>query len=107
MITDTPDVDPAEFERVTGWALKAEGACREDVCVPLAGRTLAELAKRLRMPLVRDEAEGLWCLGPAVAPIFDAGGKAPDLELPDIAGNSHRLGDQRGRKVLILAWAPW
>ena len=107
MITDRLEVDPAEFERETGWALKPEGACRGDLCVVLAGRTLPELAERLSMPLVHDVEAGLWGLGPRVEPIFEAGGAAPDFELPDLDGRRHRLSDQRGHKVLLLAWAPW
>lgn len=107
MITGSIEVDPDEFERATGWALKPEGACRGDVCVILAGRTLPELAQRLQMPLVHDAEAGLWSLGPRVERVLEAGGRAPDLELPDLAGETHRLSDQRGRKVLLLAWAPW
>ena len=107
MITSSPDVDPAEFEEATGWALKPEGACRGDVCVILRGRTLPELASRLEMPLVHDPEAGLWSLGPRVERLFEAGGEAPDFELPDLDGKLHRLSDQRGHKVLILAWAPW
>lgn len=59
------------------------------------------------MPLVHDEAAGLWALGP------EAGGKAlssavaPELELPDWRGESFRLSSLRGKKVLLVAWAPW
>jgi AhpC/TSA family len=107
LITPSIDVDPAEFERATGWTLTPEGACRGDVCVILAGRTLPDLAERLQMPLVHDAEAGLWSLGPRVERVLEAGGRAPDFELPDLAGRPHRLSDQRGRKVLILAWAPW
>ena len=32
---------------------------------------------------------------------------APDWELPDLAGRSHRLADFRGRVVVINFWATW
>jgi thiol-disulfide isomerase/thioredoxin len=35
------------------------------------------------------------------------GVRAPDLELPDLAGKSTRLGQLRGRPVLINFWATW
>jgi len=107
VIAGSVEVDPAEFERATGWALKPEGACRGDVCVPLRGRTLPELAERLGMPIVHDAEAGLWSLGPRAEPVFEAGAAAPDLALPDLDGRLHRLSDQRGSKVLVLAWAPW
>jgi hypothetical protein len=107
MITDSIEIDPAEFRRSTGWELKPEGACRGDVCLPLPDRSLLEVARRLGMPLLHDEANGLWSLGPAVEPILPAGGEAPDFALPDLGGRVHRLSEQLGRKVLILAWAPW
>jgi hypothetical protein len=59
------------------------------------------------MPLIQDEASGLWCLGP------EAGGKAlttvlaPDIELPDWQGQPFRLSSLRGKKVLLVAWASW
>jgi hypothetical protein len=107
LITGSVEVNPVEFERATGWSLEPKGACRGDVCVILTGRTLPELAERLQMPLVHDEEVGLWSLGPRVERVLEAGGEAPDFELPDLEGRSHRLSEQRGRKVLILAWAPW
>jgi hypothetical protein len=107
MVTDSTKIDATEFLQATGWELKREGACRGDVCVPLHDRSLPEVARRLGMPLVHDEENGLWSLGPAVEEILSGGGAAPDFALPDLSGSVHRLSEQRGRKVLILAWAPW
>ena len=33
MILSSLEVDPKEFERRTGWALKPEGACKGETCV--------------------------------------------------------------------------
>jgi len=107
MVTDSLEIDPGQFLQATGWEMKPEGACRGDVCVPLDDRSLTEVARRLGMALVHEPAHGLWSLGPAVEPILLAGGQAPDFALPDLVGEVHRLSDQRGWKVLILAWAPW
>jgi len=69
VILETLQMTAAEFEQGTGWALKPEGACRDGRCIPLAEGArdpfdVRELAERLNMPLVHDEAAGLWALGP-------------------------------------------
>jgi hypothetical protein len=110
-------VDDAEFAARTGWAIKPEGACKGDVCVPLPsdarrddGRlAVAVLADRLGMPLVADDDHGVWALGPAT----NGTGRvltsavAPDLELPDADGNPFKLSSLHGKKVLLVAWASW
>ena len=112
MILETLSMTATEFEQGTGWLIKPEGACKGDVCVPVrtlvGGRLDARvLAARLGMPLVEDEAHGLWCLGP------EAGGRAlrsavaPELTLPDLHSREFQLSTLRGRKVLLVAWASW
>ena len=107
---DAP-VDVAELERRTGWAIKPEGACKAEMCVPLPRDTLLTpdvLRDRLGMPLVGDGAAGVWALGPSTA-----GGHAlesavaPDIELPDIDGNPFKLSSLHGRKTIVVAWASW
>ena len=36
-----------------------------------------------------------------------SGASTPSLELTDLAGRSHRLGDYRGKVVLLNFWATW
>ena len=111
MVTPEPFVATVDFERATGWELKPEGACRGEVCIPLprpaAGAVdLRETAPALRMPLVHDREAGLWALGPpAGAPLADA--RAPDFTLPERGGGDFALSTLRGRKVAVVAWAPW
>ncbi len=112
MILTGDRVDANEFEARTGWAIKPEGACKGDVCVPLPadGRLDASvLAARLGMPLVRDDAHGLVALGPATVGSGHAltTAAAPELELPDKDGNPFRLSSLLGQKVLLVAWASW
>jgi hypothetical protein len=111
VLTATPTVARAEFERATGWELKPEGACRGPICIPLdlppdAPVDLRLVAERLGMPLVHDAGAGLWALGPASGPVLDTA-HAPDFTLPDWQGGDFTLSSRRGAKVLILAWAPW
>ena len=108
MILERLDAAPAELERRTGWAIKPEGACRGDVCVPLpAPFDVRDLAQRLGMALVRDPRHRLWALGP------ESGGKAlvsaqlPDIVLPDRDGRDFALRSLRGTKVFMIAWASW
>ena len=112
MLLDRLDITTEEFTAGTGWEIKPEGACRGNVCVPLDGAgdpfDLAATAERLRMALVRDDDLGVWALGPETL-----GGRAlstaeaPELELPDIDGHPFRLSSLRGRKVVLVAWAPY
>ena len=61
------------------------------------------------MPLVADDAHGIWALGPETAVTGRAltTAVAPELELPDADGNPFRLSSLRGQKVLLVAWASW
>ncbi len=115
MILDRPQLSAAQLEARTGWAVKPEGACKGELCVPLPGVAgdgglldAEALAARLGMALLHDERHGLWALGPD-----SVGGRAlvsadlPELELPDRDGRPFRLSSLRGRKLLLLAWASW
>ena len=111
MLLDGPQVAPADFERRTGWQIKPEGACKGDLCVPLPAPDsrlfdVRLLAERLGMPLVHDEAAGLWCLGPESGRVL-ATAEAPDFTLPDLDGDGFTLSGLRGQKVVLVAWAPW
>jgi len=110
MIVDDLSLDAEAFATGTGWTIKPEGACRGEVCVPLGGAdTIDAVAQRLGMAVVAEPAQGLYAVGPA-----SFGGRAltsveaPDLELPLVLGDgTWRLADQRGRRTVMIAWAPW
>ena len=110
MLVDTLTVDAKAFHAGTGWEIKPEGACKGEVCVPLpdAG-DMAAVAASLGMPVVHDERHGLWALGPAtVGGRALATAQAPDLALPLVQRDAvWRLAGQRGRRTVIVAWAPW
>ena len=60
-------------------------------------------------PVAHDDTHGAWYFGTPVeqlrAPLLQL--EAPDFELPDLSGRRHRLTEQRGKKVLLIAWASW
>lgn len=111
-------VPPAALAAGLGWELKAEGLCRDAVCVPVRDRPalvgpdgvdLAELARLLDRPLAVDGACGLAVIGTS-AGVRDArlaSLEAPDFTLPDLGGALHSLSDHRGKKRLLIAWASW
>jgi len=114
VILDTLDIDLASFEERTGWAIKPQGACKAEMCVPMpndahGGATIdaVVLADRLGMPLVPDAKHGLWALGPETLGRALASADVPELTLPDRDGVEFRLSSLRGLKVLLLAWASW
>ena len=43
----------------------------------------------------------------ATAQTLDIGQPAPELALTDLAGNTHRLSEYRGKAVLLNFWATW
>ena len=115
-------VEPDALERATGWVLKPEGLCLDDVCVPVRDRStlvvddgqttridLAAFADALHRLAVVDVDEGVVALG---APATErasalATGRAPDFELPTLDGGTFRLTSVGRKKKLLLAWASW
>jgi hypothetical protein len=106
----------------TGWELKPQGVCRDEVCVPIpAGReadfvgadgkqfNLAALARQLQQPAVHDDTHAVWCFGETANTHNTAlqSVQAPDFTLPDLDGHWHSLSDYRGRKILLVSWASW
>lgn len=104
----------------TGWALKPEGLCRDEICVPLpadlAQRALrndmvdiAALWRHMGQPVVASDEGDAWVLGEGAAARSAALDSltAPDFALTDLDGKSHRLSDHRGNKVLLATWASW
>jgi len=107
---------PEDVARVTGWTLKPEGMCRDELCVPLAdsmqrdGRIdVAGFWRHLGRPVVHDRAGEAWVLGdgPDERQAALEGLQAPDFALPDLDGRIHRLSDYRGQKVFLTTWASW
>lgn len=112
MITDTLEVTNDAFAEATGWKIKPQGACKAEMCVPLGGLggerfDVTPIAERLGMPIVHDEENGLYAIGPDSIGNVLKSAEAPELVLPDWQGNEFRLLSLRGQKVFLLAWASW
>ncbi len=112
MILNSLDLTADQFTLGTGWAIKPEGLCNHDICVPDGtadnGFSLAAAAERLGMPLIHDARYGLWSLGPeTVSGRALTTAHAPELVLPRIDGTPFPLSSLRGRKVVLVAWAPY
>lgn len=110
VIVDRLDIGAAEFHEATGWEIKPEGACKGEVCVPLPSGdfSLSTAAERLGMALVSEPEAGLWAVGPeTLGGRALASADASSFALPDLDGNEFRITSLRGRKVLVVAWAPY
>jgi hypothetical protein len=115
---DTVRLSPATVHEALGWELKPQGLCKAERCIPVRARDelvnaggidLAALAKILGRPLAIDTGEGVACLGASAAERSAqlSSLQAPDFILPDINGQTHRLSDCRGKKVVLVAYASW
>ena len=113
-----------ELKSATGFELKPHGACLDEICIPMLGDEKDKLLKqkhgkqwvnmsclsaKLDQKLVYDQSEDIWSLGsiPDQRRSTLESGIAPDFEFDDWQGNTIRLSDYRGKKVLIITWASW
>jgi AhpC/TSA family len=120
--TDDLWVTLADLKRSTGFVIKPQGVCRDELCFPIpkARRSaflfkqrsttwfnLSEFARLLRQPVAREKE--VWYFGPRPDEqnSFISSLIAPDFKLPDINGKQHSLSDFRGKKVLLVTWASW
>ncbi len=113
-------LSPDELAAATGWQLKPEGFCKDDVCVPLSPGQMPNLVRgdkvnadgfwrRLGHPVTHDAAAEIWVFGTGAAQRSSAltSLQAPDFALPDLEGNVVELAHHRGKKVLLATWASW
>ncbi len=106
------------LEQATGWSLKPEGLCRDQVCVPVRNAAalskddqinLAEFARLMKLNILIDAQRKIVALGEqaenrsASMSTLDA----PDFTLPDIHGRQVSFSDYNRRKRLLLAWSSW
>lgn len=115
-------LDAAALEAATGWALKPEGLCRGDVCVPAQGRDgltverstgqlvdIARFADLVHEPLVIDLDARVAAYGTSAAACAEQlqSLDAPDFRVENLDGEPVELADFRGRKKLLVAFSSW
>ena len=111
-------LEPADVKDVLGWEVHDGLLCNDMMCVPVAdeaaltadgGIDLDGFARALDRALAMDVEEGVAFLGASARERAQALGsqQAPDFTLPDLAGRPHSLAEQRGKKILLVAWASW
>lgn len=116
-------VTTADLKRATGFEVKPQGVCRDELCFPLpkarqpeflrkdAGKewfNLTSFAELVHQPVAHDEANAVWYFGLRADQRQGlASLRAPDFTLPDMQGKMHSLSDFRGRKVFLITWASW
>jgi hypothetical protein len=115
-------VSPEDLTRINGFVLKPEGACLDELCIPIRSgsnllKTLdgaswfnvAAFADLLEQSYVVDEQSRVWSFGeiPAAREAMLASAQAPDFELLDRQGKVVRMADYKGKKALVITWSSW
>ena len=111
-------VSLADFARATGWQLKPQGLCIDEICVPVreANRLtdgtsidIVEFARVTQQNIVFNRQRQVAALGEGADSRSDSMSSllAPDFKLPDIHGRQVSFSDFNRRKRLLLAWSSW
>lgn len=115
-------VTPEDLTRINGFELKPQGACYQELCIPIKEDSnllrqdaeqlwfnLTAFADLLEQPYVADTVNNVWSFAQAPAKRSDmmTDAMAPDFELIDRQGNVVRMSDFKGKKALIITWSSW
>jgi AhpC/TSA family len=109
-------VRKSDLPRINRFELKPQGACRDDVCIPIPSSmtrggyfNLSAFAKKVGQTVVADADQRVWSLGEMqmMRGGFLKSRLAPDFALPDRRGRTVHLADFKGKKVLLVTWASW
>jgi len=117
-------VRPVDLTRINGFQLKPEGACLDDICVPVKQDAdsdlfvtrsdqewfnVSELSRKLQQEYVHDPESSVWSFGPL--PVsrnrLVKEHLAPDFTLKDRQGNPITLSAFKNKQVLLITWASW
>jgi hypothetical protein len=102
----------------TGWELKPEGLCKDDVCVPVKGRDdvivgdrvdLRAFAALIGLPLAVDDDAGVAVLGESASAraAQRLSMHVDDFAMVDVDGNEFRWSSIGRKKKVLFAWASW
>ena len=106
----------ADALRVTGFTLKPEGMCRDEICVPMPAQSVKggevdveAFWTKLGGPVIASDGRDVFALGAPAEERNAAleGLQAPDFTLPDVDGTPRKLSELRGKKVFMATWASW
>jgi hypothetical protein len=108
-------VRKADLKKINDFEVKPQGACREDMCIPIPKNlksgdwfNLSGFARKTGETVIKDDS-GVYSFGeiPLVRGAFYNSRVAPDFAVPDRKGRVVHLSDFRGKKVLVVTWASW
>lgn len=108
----------SELEKFTGWQLKPQGLCIDEICVPVRDSSaltdgknidLVEFARLTNQNIVIDQQRRIAALGEHADSRNQSMATldAPDFTLPDVHGRQVSFSDFNRRKRLLLAWSSW
>jgi hypothetical protein len=109
-------IQKTDLPAVNGFELKPQGACREEICIPIPRAmmrgtqfNLTAFAQRIGQRVVADPAARVWSFGeiPVVRGAFLESRIAPEFSVPDRKGRPVKLSQFRGKKALVVTWASW
>jgi hypothetical protein len=107
-------VRKSDLKKINDFEVKPQGACREDLCIPISKDllkgeyfNLSGFARKIGEVSVVDS--NVWSFGeiPVLRGSFTSSRIAPDFAVPDRKGKIVHLNDFRGKKVLVVTWASW
>jgi hypothetical protein len=114
--TDVLWVQKRDLPRINDFELKPQGACRADLCIPIAKDlvrgdyfNLTAFAAKAGQQVVAETGARVWSFGEmqALGGGFLNSRIAPDVAVPDRTGRMVHLAAFRGKKVQVVTWASW
>ncbi len=113
-------IRPDDLPGINGFTLKPEGACYEELCVPISADLLVEaggeqwfdltaFADLHDQPYVADTEANVWSFAemPAKRESMLVDAMAPDFAVTDRQGQVVNMADLKGKKALIVTWSSW